>query len=65
MIKVTRLSGEEYVLNAHQIETVESTPDTVITLISGRKVLVKESVDKVIELVIKYRRKLGIMGGEL
>jgi flagellar protein FlbD len=60
MIRVTRLDDTKYVINAHQIETIEATPDTVITFVSGRKVLVKESVDKIVDLVIKYRRKLGL-----
>ena len=55
MIKVTRLNGKEFVVNAELIEFVESTPDTVITLISGKKVIVRECVDEVIERVIGYR----------
>jgi flagellar protein FlbD len=58
MIKVTRLNGTEYYLNPHQIEYIESTPDTVISLSSGRKFIVKESVDKVIRDVVKYRQRL-------
>ncbi|MDI6703081.1 MAG: flagellar FlbD family protein [bacterium] len=64
MIKVTRLNGSEYVINAHQIESIEATPDTVITLISGRKLVVQESVDKIIQDVIEYRRKLGTFSQE-
>lgn len=58
MIKLTRLDGTEYFLNPHQIEYIEATPDTVISLSSGRKFIVKESVDKVIRDVIKYRKRL-------
>jgi flagellar protein FlbD len=58
MIKLTRLDGTEYYLNPHQIEYIEATPDTVISLSSGRKFIVKESIDKVIRDVIKYRQRL-------
>lgn len=57
MIKVTRLNGKEFVVNAEQIEFAEETPDTVITLISGKKVVVKEKVDQLIERVIEYKMK--------
>ncbi len=56
MIRLTRLSGEELVVNAELIETAEATPDTVVTLTTGRKVVVRESLDELIELVVAYRR---------
>ncbi len=55
MIKVTRLNGKEFVVNAELIEFVEATPDTVITLVSGKKIVVRESVDQVIERVVRYK----------
>lgn len=59
MIKVTRLKAEEeYVLNAELIETIEETPDTVITLTSGRKLLVEESMDEIVRKVMDYRRAI-------
>lgn len=51
MIKVKRLNGKEFVINSNLIEFVEETPDTVITLTTGRKVVVQESIDEVIEKV--------------
>jgi len=60
MIKVTRFNGSEFVVSAHQIEFVESTPDTVISLISGKKIVIKESVDEVIDRIIAYRKKIGM-----
>jgi len=45
------------VINCDLIEFIESTPDTVITMTTGKKVLVLESVDEVISSVVKYRRK--------
>lgn len=64
MISLTRLSGKTFLLNPHQIEIIEETPDTVITLISGQKYVVKESLDKVIELIVDYRKRLGPFGKE-
>jgi flagellar protein FlbD len=60
MIKVTRFNGSEFVVNAHQIEFIESTPDTVISLISGKKIVIKESVDEVIDRIVSYRRRIGM-----
>lgn len=59
MIKLTRLNGKEFVINADLIETVEATPDTVITLVNEHRYIVKEPVDEVIRKVIEYKRSLG------
>ena len=56
MIRLTRLNDTEIVINAEMIEFVEAIPDTIISLISGKKIMVTESVDQVIEGVIDYRR---------
>ena len=56
MIELTRLSDTQFVLNAELVQEIESTPDTIITLTSGRKVMVKESVDAVMKAVIEYRQ---------
>ncbi len=58
MIKVTRLAGKEIYINADLIEFVESTPDTMITLTTGRKIIIKEGVEYVVGAVIDYRKKL-------
>jgi flagellar protein FlbD len=55
MIKVTRLNKKIYYLNSELIETVESTPDTIITTVNGNKYVVRESVDLVVELVLEYK----------
>ncbi|BCJ85268.1 flagellar FlbD family protein [Effusibacillus dendaii] len=62
MIRVTRFNGSELVVNAALIEVVEGTPDTVITLVTGKKVVVREPVDDVIRLVTEYYQKIGLMG---
>ncbi len=59
VIKVTRFNHSEMILNADLIEFIESTPDTVITMITGKKVLVRESADDVRSLAMDYRRSVG------
>ena len=56
MIRVTRLNDKEMVINAEMIEFVEATPDTLISLKSGKKIMVMEPVDDVIELVVEDKR---------
>ena len=58
MIKVQRLNGKEFVVNSDLILFVEETPDTVITLTTGQKVVVKESVDEIIEKVTDFKSKI-------
>lgn len=56
MIKVTKLNGSELVVNADLIEFVESTPDTLISLTTGRKIMVREQLEEIIQLAMKFRR---------
>jgi len=60
VINVTKLNGDEFTVNADMIEFIEETPDTVISLISGKKVVVKEKKEEIIEKVIDYKRKIFI-----
>lgn len=55
MIRVSRLSGEPFGLNPDLIQRVEETPDTVLTLVDGTKLLIAESVAEVIERVVEFR----------
>ena len=59
MISVTRINGEELVINAELIELVESTPDTFITLTTGRKLIVRDAEDEIVSKVIDYRRRIS------
>ena len=61
MIKITKFNtnDNELVLNAELIETIEETPDTVITLLNGKKLIVEESMDDIVRKVMDYRRALG------
>jgi len=58
MITVTRLNGQRFVVNADLIRTVEEHPDTTIKLINGDTIIVKESMEQVVEKVIAYGRSL-------
>ena len=58
MIELTRFNGEQFVLNADLIETVEGTPDTVIRLLTGKKLVVKETVEEVVERALAYARRI-------
>jgi flagellar protein FlbD len=56
MIKVTRLNETELVINTDLIEFIESIPDTIISLTTGKKIMVKETIDEVIEKVKEFKR---------
>lgn len=58
MIVVRRLNGEPFGVNAEHIERIEETPDTVLTLLDGKKYIVLESLSEVLDLVVEYRAKI-------
>lgn len=58
MIALTRLNGEQFIVNAELVRTVESRPDTTITLVSGERLLVLESMEEVVERAVEYGRRL-------
>ena len=63
MIKLTKFTSDgdkqgEFILNAEMIETIEETPDTVITLNNGKKLLVEEPMEDVVRRVMMYKRAL-------
>jgi flagellar protein FlbD len=58
MIKVTRLNDSYIVINSDLIEFIEETPDTVITMTTGRKTVVKETIEEIINYVIEYKQKI-------
>ncbi len=55
MIIVTRLNGSEIVVNADLIETVEATPDTILTLVDGTRYVVEESPAELVNRIKTYR----------
>jgi flagellar protein FlbD len=56
MIKVTRLNGSELVINVDLIEFVEAIPDTIVSLVTGKKIMIKETTDTVIQKVAEFKR---------
>ncbi|MBZ0264414.1 flagellar FlbD family protein [bacterium] len=58
MIKVTRLDGTEIIVNSDMIEFVEATPDTILTLTDGKKVIVEQDPDDVVERIIHFRNRV-------
>jgi flagellar protein FlbD len=58
MVEVTKINGVKILVNPHLFEIVEETPDTVITLTTGRKIIVKESRQEVKNLVKLYRKDI-------
>lgn len=60
LIEVTKMNGVKFTINAEMIEMVEETPDTVVTLNNGKKIIVKESRQEVKNLVILYKREIFV-----
>ena len=58
MINVTKMNNMNITINSDLIETIEETPDTVITLTTGKKLLVKESRQEIVNLVKLYKKEL-------
>ena len=58
MIDITKLDGKQITINAELIEYIEEIPETVITLTTGKKIIVKESRQKIKNLVKSYKRDL-------
>ncbi|PAF11827.1 hypothetical protein CHH61_25295 [Shouchella clausii] len=59
------MNGKTFVLNALYIETVESFPDTTITLTNGKKYVVKESEDRVMQLILGFYQSVNLLGQQL
>jgi len=64
MIAVTRLDGREYYVNPHQIESIETNPDTTLIMLSGRRLVVKEDYQTLFDKIVVYRRELGSFKNE-
>jgi flagellar protein FlbD len=58
MIQLTRLNGQLLAVNSDLIKFVERSPDTMLTLVNGEKVIVRESMDQVISKIVEFRRVL-------
>ncbi len=65
MIEVMRLDGKVYWVNPHMIESMETNPDLTLTMLSGKKIIVKNSPSEIIKKIIEYRKKIGIDNQEV
>jgi len=63
MILLTKINGQQIVVNCDLIECIEETPDTVITLTNNDKVIVRDRMAEIIDMVVRYRRMVaGLVG---
>jgi flagellar protein FlbD len=58
MIRLTRLNRESFYLNPDLIQEMETTPDTVLTLSSGVRVVVQDAPERVIEEIVQFKRRI-------
>ena len=58
MIFATRLNGTEVVINVDQVLTIEKTPDTVLHLTNGDRIMVKESLEEIVQRAVAYRHRI-------
>jgi len=65
MILLTRLNNRPLVVNSDMIKFIENTPDTVLTLVSGEKIVVLESVAEVMEAIMNFRARIVAAAGPL
>lgn len=64
MVEVTRLDGKIYYVNPHQIEYVESNPDTTLIMLSGKRLVVREDYQTLFRRIVEYRRLVGAFKNE-
>ncbi|MXG87959.1 flagellar FlbD family protein [Nocardioides flavescens] len=65
MIRLTRLSGDEFVVNSDLIERIDQTPDSVVTLVDGTKYVVVEDIDTVVRAIRHHRAEIIAMSEQL
>jgi flagellar protein FlbD len=65
MIALTRLNSKQLIVNALLIESIEETPDTMLTLITGKKIMVLEKVPDVVSLVETYLQRIGLVNATI
>ena len=59
MIALQRFNGKQFVLNSDMIESIESTPDTLISLTNGKKVMVGNTIEDIVRKAIKFKQLCG------
>lgn len=65
MIALTRLNSKQLIVNALLIESIEETPDTMLTLITGKKIMVLEKAPDVVSLIEAYLRRIGVINATI
>ncbi len=61
MIILTKINNQDFAINSDLIETIEQTPDTIITMTTGNKYVVKQSQEEIIRRIIQYKRKIYLV----
>ena len=64
MISVTQLNGKEMIINAEMISHIEKTPNTVLTLNTGNKIVINETPEEIVKRVIAYKRQIHSVTAE-
>ena len=64
MVCVTRLDGKTFYVNPHQIEYVESNPDTTLIMLSGKRLVIKEDYQTLFDRIVEYRSLIGAFKNE-
>lgn len=64
MVEVTRLDGKCYYINPHQIEYIECNPDTTLTMLSGKRLVVREDYQTLFTRIVEYRKLIGALKNE-
>ena len=64
MIEVTRLDGKVFYVNPHQIEYIESNPDTTLIMLSAKRLVIREDYDTIFNRIVEYRRQIGAFKNE-
>jgi len=60
LIPITKLNEQKMIINCDLIELIESTPDTTLTMTTGRKIIIKESMDAVLEMIVTYKKSIAL-----
>lgn len=64
MIELTRLDGTVYHVNPHHIEYIDCNPDSTLTMLSGKRLVVRESIGEIRDRIVQYRKLIGLLGNE-
>jgi len=64
MIKVTRLNGQGFYINPHQIQYIECNPDTTLVMLSEKRLVVQEDYQTIFNRIVDYRRLIGAFKNE-